>query len=318
MIKKNRKIPLKILKLKALLRRLAPNHPKRQYIEEELAKSIAGYNGEKAIDFHLSFLPHDYLILHDLRILDSEQRYFQIDTLIISPAFCIILEVKNISGSLIFDQTFHQLIRQSSDREEGFPDPLLQVKRQQTQLEGWLKKNKLPQIPIFSFIVISNPSTIIKGGPKDTVIHSAALPYKIKRIAEMNLQEVATLKELKKVTSFLIKQHTISNYNILEKLGIHKEDILTGVHCPLCFEIPMIKKGNNWICFHCQYHSRNAYIPSLQDYALLIGSTITNEELRSFLHISSRSIASKLLASIPLQHSGQTKGRKYKLDFPET
>ncbi len=46
LIKKAREIPVKILKLEALLRRLALNHQRRKKIGEELAKSYAGYRGE--------------------------------------------------------------------------------------------------------------------------------------------------------------------------------------------------------------------------------------------------------------------------------
>lgn len=244
MIKKNRTIPVKILKLKALLRRLPRQHPKRRLAEEELAKSLAGYHGEKSIDYYLSFLPREYLILHDLRLLDSEKRYFQLDTLILSPKFFIILEVKNISGTLIFDETFHQLIRQTSEKEEGFPDPILQVKRQQAQLQIWLSQHKLPQVPIIKFIVISNPATVIKQGPVDIVIQAASLPHKLKGVEEKYRKEKMEPKALRRLSTFLIKQHQTADPDILEKLGILKQDLLTGVHCPRCEELSMKRKGH--------------------------------------------------------------------------
>lgn len=48
MIVKERKIPLSILKLQALLRRLPSPHPKVPVIMKELNKKEAGYRGECA------------------------------------------------------------------------------------------------------------------------------------------------------------------------------------------------------------------------------------------------------------------------------
>jgi hypothetical protein len=182
---KERKYPINILKLEALIRRLPYNYPKPQKIEEELAKSLAGYRGEQSVDYHLTFLPNKkYLILHALRLPGEGNRYFQLDTLILSSRFFLILEVKNFLGTLYFDQTFHQLIRTANGKEEAFQDPILQVRRQQQQLNLWLTKHKVPSIPIVPLIVISNPSTIIKAAPQheeilqNNVIHAATLPLK--------------------------------------------------------------------------------------------------------------------------------------------
>lgn len=63
MIVKERKIPMKILKLEALLRRLPSKHLKRFHIEEELAISKAGFRGEQTIDYYFGFISkEDHLI----------------------------------------------------------------------------------------------------------------------------------------------------------------------------------------------------------------------------------------------------------------
>ncbi|WP_205173528.1 nuclease-related domain-containing protein [Bacillus pakistanensis] len=48
-------------------------------------------------------------MLHDLRLFDG-QHHFQIDTLIITSKVIFIIEVKNISGTVIFDSAYNQLI----------------------------------------------------------------------------------------------------------------------------------------------------------------------------------------------------------------
>jgi hypothetical protein len=56
LIVKPRTIPLRIKICEAILRRLPNNHPKQDFIKEDLAKRRAGYYGEQALDYHLEFL----------------------------------------------------------------------------------------------------------------------------------------------------------------------------------------------------------------------------------------------------------------------
>lgn len=317
MIKKERKIPLTIKKYEALLRRLPKNHPKREQIEEELAKSLAGYQGEKAIDYYLDFLPQDrYYIFHDLRLKVGDKKYTQIDTCILTSRFLLILEVKNISGTLFFDQSFHQLIRTKNEKEEGFPDPVLQVKRQQHFVTKWLQNNRFPSIPIETFIVISHPSSIIKTAPRhkeiyEKVLHSAYLPQKIEQLEKCYQKDILTLKVMKKISRHFIKKHTPLDFDVLSQFELSKSEILSGVHCPTCFTLPLVRKRGTWLCQKCPSSYKDAHVQTLHDYALLISPTITNRECRDFLHLSSPSIASKLLVSLSLKHWGTYKNRTY-------
>lgn len=322
MIKKERKIPLKIKKLEALLRRLPTTHSKYREIEGELAKSMAGYRGEQSLDYYLSLLPdQDYLIFHDLR-LPHKNYFFQLDILILSASFFLIVEVKNISGVLLFDHTFHQLIRNANGTEEVFPDPILQVNRQVSQFATWLEQNKSPLMPIESLVVIANSAAFIKSTSNRSermrkVIRSTNLQEKIKLFEEVHKSEKLTKKDLRKISSLILKHHTPYNPNILEKFCVLKTDLLKGVHCPKCAFLSMERKRGKWNCPHCSYSSRDAHLSSLEDYALLLQPTITNRQLRDFLQLSSGSIANKLLLAINAPHTGTTKGREYYLLIDE-
>ena len=246
MILKPRKMPLSVQKYQALNRRTPPNHPKIPLIKENLRKGLAGYKGECAIDYPLSFLSEKkYSILHDVRLPD-ESRFFQMDTILISNEFMLILEVKNMAGKLYFDPVFNQLIRTIDGEDKGFEDPLTQAKRHEDQLQRWLKRNKLPAIPILSLVVISNPSTIIQTSPENRnlnkiVIHRDQLPSKIKQFEKQYHELLISEKERKKIGHMIIKQHTEANFPILEKLQMSKKDLLKGVHCPNCEHLPMMR-----------------------------------------------------------------------------
>ena len=170
---------MKMMKLEALLRRLPAEHSLRERISADYSKQKAGYTGERNLDYPLSYLEDDWLILHDVR-LQTGVHFFQMDTLILTSSCLFILEVKNISGSLFFDTDFNQLIRTKEEASEAFPDPLMQADRQQWLLAKWLQHSPYPNIPIETLVVISSPRTILQTSPNNhslynKVIHSMKL-----------------------------------------------------------------------------------------------------------------------------------------------
>lgn len=321
MIVKKRNRPLYIQKLEALLRRLPRNHPKIPLIQENLAKHTAGYRGEHSIDYPLSFIDQrNYLILHDLRLAHNEF-YFQIDTLLISPHYFFILEVKNIAGTLFFDQDFHQLIRTLDGKEDVFPDPILQVKRHKIQFATWIKKHKLPDMPIETLVVISNPNSQIQTSPQHQdyvrrkVIHRSALPFRISQIEKCYKEAFLTMKELKKISRLLIKQHSSANAFIMEKFNIDPDEITKGVHCPDCYHIPMKRMHGTWFCAKCSHNCKSAHIEALRDYSYLVRTTISNREARDFLLVQSNPLASRILQSTFTETEGTQRGTTYHLTF---
>jgi hypothetical protein len=315
---KERNIPIKIQKLEALLRRIPSTHPKRSLMEEELAKCRAGYRGEQSLDYHFSFLPEkQYLMIHDLRLSNNEGSYFQMDSLLLSSKFLLIIEVKNISGTIIFDDHFHQLIRTLNGKEEAFQDPLSQVKRHQRQLKDWLAANKFSEIPIITLIVITNPSTIIKTSrPPENypfITHSASMIPKIEMFERAHPVECLTKKELTKLSRVLLKRHEPKEYDVLSHFKIEKREVTKGVCCPECFRLPMQRQYGKWICRECRCSSKTAHLESLKDYANLFGQTINNRQLCEFLLLSSNSTAKYLLKEMHLPFMGKGRNREYHL-----
>jgi hypothetical protein len=322
MIEKERIIPRIILILQALLRRLPLNHPKLHMISEELGKRMAGFKGETAIDYTLSFLDSKkYYILHDLRIPHKDS-FFQIDTLLISTKFILNIEVKYLAGTAYFDPIFNQLIQTKDGIESALPDPTIQIKRQESQLLKWLKKNGLPAIPIYSCIVMSNDRTIIKTAPDNKnlnkiVIHRHSLLDKVKYIEDSIRQENVTPKDAKKLIRTLKRQHKEPNPPVLERYNITEGELLKGVICEVCNHRPLVRKHGKWFCMNCNSENINAHIQAFKDYELLIGPTISNAELRKFLKINSAHVAKRLLQSLNLPTTGTKKGTQYILSFNE-
>ncbi len=316
MIKKERKIPLKIHMLEVLLRRLLTNHPKRPQIEAELSKRKAGYKGEQSLDYYLSFLPDSsYYIFHDLR-LPSGPHYFQIDTLLISPYFILILEIKSISGILYFDDKFNQFYRSTNGVEEPFNDPITQVERQVKHFQDLLKHLRLSDITVESLVVFSNYSSNLKilspnSRRYQKTIHSADFPFKMDDLEKKYNKELLSPKDLRKLTNYLLKTHSPFTPNVLEQYEINRSELLSGIHCPKCFSLPMKRDFGTWTCLRCGTSAKDAHIDSLIDYCLLFKNSITNSEFRDFAQIKSRSTPTNLLNSMNIKIEGSTKGRTY-------
>ncbi len=321
MFDKKADIPRIIEKLQVLSRRLSRSHPQYTISMEHLAKRTAGYNGELSMDYPLSLLPaKTYRILQDIRFKNAINQFSQFDTLVLSQKFFMNLDVKNISGEIYFDQDFHQLVRTKNAMSEAFPDPIMQISYQETFLKKWLKeKANIPDIPIYSFVVISSPNTLIRASTKEQrvtnkIFHRNYLPTKISQLEKIHLEPVLSDKELKRVSRKLIKAHTPNDSCVMEKYQLTEKDIRKGVHCPNCAFLPMQRIYGSWFCPSCQIKSKTAHISALRDYSFLFGQSITNREAREFLKLANHSITNRLLTSMNLAYIGGGKSRVYFLE----
>ncbi|MDM5318035.1 nuclease-related domain-containing protein [Fictibacillus sp. b24] len=325
MIIKNRSKSLKLLKLEVLLERTSLSHKRRQDFEAEYAKNFAGYKGEASLDYYLNGLVgKDYHIFHDIRLPRDEHHkyFFQIDCLVVHPNFFVLLEVKNLIGNLYFDHQFDQIIRTKDGVDDTFSDPVNQVELQKLHFSKWLVQYKFPKVPIQTFVVVTNPKSFIRISPKygtkaNKIIRGNELAKKLNEYSNHSADFTLFKKDVKKLSKQIMKDHTPNNVDILKSFKIQKNEIITGVECPLCKKFAMIRTHGNWFCTSCQNKSKGAHIKAIQDYALLFGETAKNKELREFLHIDSRTSLKKLMISMDIPPIGTTKAATYTLPLPK-
>ncbi|MEC2055673.1 NERD domain-containing protein [Peribacillus psychrosaccharolyticus] len=230
-----------ILALEALNRRIPELHPKKKYVEEDVRKSLAGFKGEMEVNRHLVRLHNPaYRIFHGLRLSEMYEEHFQMDFLLISPSFFLLIEVI----------------------------------RQKNLFLEWLQRNDFPDIPIEHLVVIANQHAIIKASPQhfsifDVLINSDYLSLKIEMLQQKYQSETFNQHELLKLSTLLLTSDSPLQINILQKYAINEDELLNGVHCTICFALPMNRKNGNWICHSCGYSSPDSHLPSLRDYTLL-------------------------------------------------
>ncbi|MCD1161095.1 NERD domain-containing protein [Peribacillus frigoritolerans] len=311
--------PMKMLKLEALSRRLSANHPKQERIKNDFRKIRTGFNGERSIGKELKNLPKEYRVFHDLRLDHAGSRYFQMDFLIITRNYCIIIEVKNFAGTLYFDRTYPQLIRSKDGQEQAYLDPLIQVDVQKSRLNDWLTFHKFPSLPIETLIANANSNTIIRTTPGFTPIFKKitgkeTLITKIHTLEEKYPSEQLTQRQSTRLSNTILQKNTPHNPDILNLYQIDEQDLLKSVQCPECAALHMHYHWGKWSCSQCSYASKDAHIQTLRDFALLIKPNITNKQARLFLQIDSIDIMQRMLSALELPYSGQFKNRAYRLD----
>jgi len=309
-------ISLRVQKLEALLNGRLPNqHPVWPDVMNEYKSRTAGQRGEKSLYFHLSMLlDSKYQIYHGIR-LQYRGYYFQIDFLVLCTAFALVLEVKNRSGELKFEKEFNQSTCKKNGQEERIKNPVLQAKLQARKLRGWLKDHNI-EIPIPYLFVNCNDKTLILSDPQNEQItshicNSEVLIEKIDQIANYYKIDKLDAKELRKLKRLLLSKHTPENPDILKQFNLSPNEILTGVKCPICNFLPVNYQYGTWRCPKCNMKSKTAHIPAINDHFLLIKPTITNAELRAFLHIDSIRITGKILVSLNLPFTGKFRDRVY-------
>lgn len=306
--------------LEALLRRLPQKHPKRGEIDEELSRRWAGFRGEQSLDYYVESLlgGEKYIVFYDLRLPISNDKFFQIDTLILGPDYFMILEGKNILGELFFDP--NQLERTLDGKVDIFPNPILQAENQQFFLTALLEKHSIPRLPNTSFVVITNQNSIIKPNPyypavAQKVIRPAAIRSKLELVSNKYRNPILDKKDIQKITRLLLNLHTPAWPNIMERFQISEDELLRGMHCQICNCLSVERKGHTWICPVCGSEEKHALINTLIDYVLLVDSKITNGRLREFVGIPSVHMASKILKSLNLPYTGDRRHRKYELQL---
>lgn len=307
----------RITKLEILKGRIPEFHPKWVEVIADLKDQMAGYEGEKSLQFYLDILPDkDYYILYGLR-LKYKNYYFQIDCLVLCSKFGLVLEAKKWTGDFCFDNNFNQMTVIRRKGKIRRKNPVLQAKLQAKKLKCWLEEHDCPDIPIHYLFVNTNESSeIISDEPIRNACNSEVLLDKINQLVESYKIDTLETKDLRKMQKLLLANHTPESPDLLKEFNISQNEIPTGVICPECKSLPMKYRAGYWCCLKCGHKSKTAHYQAIQDYFHLIKPFITNRELRKFLHINSIKVASKILTSLNLPSTGTFKDRVYHLQSP--
>lgn len=293
---KNKRNEQVIKKLEILISRLPTSFPKFQMIKNDLSHLYNQTNAKQEINFYLNQLPKQLTIINELYLENIEP--FKLDALVITQYAIFILQFENINTThlTINDNNHHSLSR---------------LKISQANLQQWLRKRNLHDVPIYSLIVLCNLShhhiKNYKHLSKEIIL-AKHLPSKLIQFHNYISQSHQN-KEL------LIQQiiHKINtdkkrfNYNVFKRYKINRHIIKTGVRCHLCQKLNMKRINNMWVCELCHNENPFAHREALSDYFTLFKKPICKHDCKWFLNIKSSHTINQILSDEILTYDSKQK-----------
>lgn len=305
---------MKLRGIEAALRRLPDTHPNFSYLQLQQRIIKSGMNGENHLNSLLNRInfKFDYFIFHDLHLKSTD--YFQMDSLILTPYYAIILEMKNISGNITIRNNHPQLERVlPSGQSDYFKNPIGQVIEMADLFNDFLEMRNI-QLPIYSAVVFKDANRSLKFEETTIpILGLQELPHFIRTRPRM--KKVLNPLTLVNLIETLLEKHLDYNpFPLTKNYSINPEDIITGVICSQCQNVRMERILRGWTCRNCGINSKTAHIDALADYSMLISHKINNKECCRFLHTECK-VATEILRNSKMKKSGSKKRMEYFFDY---
>lgn len=312
-----RRKPELLKSLPRLLARLHPGSPKVNEIQDYLYRVRAGYSGEIKVDKYLESIefPEPVKILADVQLPVSPNYEIQIDTLILTPSSILILEIKNIAGTLTYIPNPPHFERTHEDKKSIVVDcPIMQLNNNQMGLDIWLQKNNFP-IRSTGLIIMANNSTSVKNAPPDMpIMYAKHLPLHLRKRGKGTA--VLTNKQFYHLINRLEQdQETYNPYPLCKRYKIDPTHIKKGLLCNYCNKELIRRNHMTWYCSACRENAQQPFKDGLQDWVMLMKNTISNAECRDFLQLKNKYAANYILKNIPLHRTGESKATIYSWNY---
>ena len=294
----------------ALLRRFTGSSEELYNFQTRIDRTTAGMAGEQRVyqDIEDCMSGEPFALLHGLQFINHNNIPHQIDLLLLTTRYILVIEVKNISGTLFYDKELRQFSRTLfDDKHEFFANPFDQLLRHHEYVY-YLLKNANIKVPVSSLIINSNTNATMDQSLRgEAIININSLRNTLNNLQHKYPQIMAANgpERLK---------HFFESKNVFYEATryIPLTSIQSGVLCPTCdFKNLMVYDSRTWRCFSCKQNNRKALKLALRDYRILVGDTITNEKFRDWTGISNPYTASKILRNLNFPASGKTRSRIY-------
>lgn len=199
-----------------------------------------GYEGEQKFAARLEELSEKLFILHDL-LLEWNNTYFQIDTLIISENTIHLFEVKNYEGEFYIESD-----RWYTKSKKEIKDPVLQLIRCESLLRQLLQHYGI-NLPIKSYVIFINPEFTLFLAPLDLPI---VLPTQLKRfIKQLNRSSSGRRKNMKLVEMLVNLSKDESPFTRIPDYDYAQ--LKKGITCLSCNSFLLSVKNRQIVCDSC-------------------------------------------------------------------
>ncbi|WP_431029098.1 nuclease-related domain-containing protein [Lysinibacillus sp. LZ02] len=293
--------------LHTLLKRLSSNCNQYPHIQNELKNVESGDYGEQYVTELLQTqFQHQVTVLSNIFIGSS-----QIDCIVLTPYFCVVLEVKNIKGHIAIRKAPRQMIREIDENKDVFQSPEVQLERSEIELNRLFAKHKI-ELPIFSAVLFPFHTSIIQNESKQ---YPVLMGKEVLNYIHL-LPSTKMFINPAEVASILQKQSDPwHRFPLCDYYNINPSFLQTGVECRKCGTIPMLRTRRTWKCMRCGVTGRVAHVQAIREYYVLFSNVMTNRECVAFLHLRNRQEATRILKSIGLEREGVKRNSIYKLQL---
>lgn len=301
--------------LGSLIDRLPPVHSQRNYLQDERRRIGSGIRGEdrmrkRFVEFHPD---EEFHVLWDVSLAIGSWKV-QMDGLLLTERCAIIIDSKNISGQIHFDEKTGEFYR-FDDRnvKTVMEDPRIQLNKNTRFLSKWLAQKKI-NLPVSGLIVFTAKNCEFIVRPKSNYLCKVyQMPEYLFHILKAFPLEADPPKLLKIKKQILGGQVPYQKTPICGKYYTDPSEIQTGIQCSECQMYGMKRIKKSWQCPGCRHRDRQAHKFALREYFSLIDTHITNQAFRDWTGVESRSVATRLLSQFEFETSGESKARKYSL-----
>lgn len=259
--------------------------------KHHLSNLEKGYEGEAKFDQLAVKIEEERYIINDL-LLEINNSYFQIDTLIISQGMIHLLDIKNYEGNCYLESD--KLYNVTTGRE--YKNPLIQLSRSEGLFRLLLQNLKLNFLVEASMIFINPEFTLYQAPMNQPFI----LPTQVQAfIRGLNNSPSKLNDSHKRLAQKLISLHKTKNPYVA--LPAYKyEQLEKGIYCESCksFATSIIKR--EVVCSRCGYHERtdSAIIRVAEEFRRLFPEKIlTTQSLYDWcrINVSNRTISRILM-----------------------
>ncbi|MEC1180797.1 nuclease-related domain-containing protein [Metasolibacillus meyeri] len=283
-----------------------------EFVEMKWRAIQAGHAGEA----RLRRLFDNYRLAKDILFDISLQAVgkFQIDCLIVTERFLFILESKNITGELSFEENPARLVRVRDGITSTFESPEVQLERNMYLLKQWLMQHGI-EIPIIGAVVwtASGYPLIVKSPKRLPLLFLSMVPTFYAQ-QQARFPKILTKDDCERLVALLqaeSERYKFVRYPLFPRWQVKVHEVKSGVRC-VCGSFAMRYKRASWYCSRCGHQDKQAHIATLKEWFMFVKETISNRETCELLRVKDRHIAKRLLQSANLVAVGTKRATVYK------
>jgi len=291
--------------------RIPSTHPQKSYVDSQLMNIKTGGRGESKVLRALEEVVFDKstLLIRNFVAQVHSKRVIQIDYLLLTRKYLLLIEVKNIAGHVKFCSHPSQIIRTLPDKTpQAFDCPFVQLDR---NLDGLQKLFQNFRLPIYTCIVWANPTTTFELPflPPHSFLTRKKLPLYIQQLQNLPvfLSEGDYLSVKEKL---LLKTKEFKEKSYCSRYQVDEKDLLQGLYCPEC-HTALKKSIRTWICSTCKIRASHLVSLNILSQFSIRNSHLSIAEIKKHLPELELRTIRKFLLNEGFKVNGYTKSQKY-------